>query len=676
VFSKEIIILKSKYTPTRLSLVIASVFALNGCIEVEDDSNDELTAALLQQNQILAAQAEQVQQTNTVTVQGTIINAKDAAKVDNALVTVKTISTTFAQDIEVTDGIFTVNGLPANSALEIILSSPDNSFMTRVFYTNTGESTSGVAEKDFGKFHVSEGQEYNINVQDSLTNMPIAGLTFISNTNSGSGSTEDDFKHVSIFDETSGLYTITLPKYLDYNVIASLDADRDGQRDYEPENFNYVSGTNIFIRSYQIENLEPLRFFTPEDLVLDQIALRISLVNEAGDALNSATISVSDNNNDQVGTYEVESEQYTIDVIFDGYVTLEIPSFTEGGVNYSSSSVTLSESSSGGYSVSISGGVGNWRYDVLKGDTVELAIRPREITQPSTNLEVVLISKPSLSKTSTLSVFYSQPVELSSTSSVTLFYRDALTIVRGNDSDTDIVLAGTTTITAGRLVDVSASFSLNNTKLTVSPVNTLQSDSSYTYNVGAVSILESAVNVDLNDENNVTFTTPVVVTDTPFDINLLVLDNNNYTQAGQPIVVKNSADVDSNPSDSSRSVGLFLPKEANQLKTLILNKSSYLDDGNLRIEFRTYDLINNGNITASSVALISLAENENVETAIPSYSIYEGTTLPDSNKRYFYNGIEYLSDNTDSNTNSITFDYAYETKAGEIETGTITLPVQ
>jgi hypothetical protein len=668
--------LKLKFTPTRLSLVIASVLALSGCIEVDDDSNDELTAALLQQNQILAVQAEQAQQSNTVTIQGSIVNAKDASKVESALVTVKTISTTFAEELEITDGIFVVNGLPANSALEILLSSPDNGFMTRVFYTNTGGSTSGVAEKDFGKFQVSEGQEYSINVQDSFTNMPITDLTFISSTNSGSGSTEDDFKHVSTFDEVDGLYKIMLPKYLTYTVTASIDADRDGQRDYEPENFNYVSGTNIFIGSSQIEDLEALRFFTPEDVILDQITLRLSLVNEAGNTLNSATVSVSDNDNEQVGVYEAESEQYIIDVIFDVDVTLEIPSFTEGGINYSSSSVSLRESSSGGYYVSISGGVGNSRYEVLKGDTVELVIRPSEITQADTNLEVVLVSQPGLSTTNSLSVFYSQPIELPFTSSVTLFYNDAISIVRGDDSDTDIVLPGTTTIVGGGFVDVSTSFSLNNTKLTVSPTNTLQSDSRYTYNVGEVSILESSVNVDLYDENNVNFTTPVVVTDTPFDINLLVLDNNNYTQAGQTIVATNTAGIDSSPTDSSNNVGLFLPEEANQLKTLILNKTSCVDDGDLRLESRTYNLISNGNISTSSVVLVSLAENESVQTSNLSNSVYRGTTLLDTNKRYFYNGIEFLSDNTEANINSVMFDYAYETKAGEVESGTINLLVQ
>jgi len=676
VSTKETIVLKLNFTPTRLSLVIASVFALNGCIEVKDDSNDELTAALLQQNQILTEQAQQTQQSNTVTIQGVILDANDASKVQSALVTVKTISTTFTEDLAISDGTFVVKKLPANSALEIIISSPDDSFMTRVFYRNTGESTSGVAEKDFGKFQVSKGQEYSIAVQDSLSNMPITGLVFKANTNSGNGATEVDFEHVATFDETSGVYKITLPKYLDYTVFASIDADRDGERDFEPESYGYVSGTSIYISSNQIGELEPLRFFTPEEVILDQVSLRISLVDESGESLSGATISVKDDSNDQVGEYDVDSEQYLINMFFNGNVTAEIPSFTANGVNYASSSITLRESNSGTYNISVSGGEGNSYYDVLKEDSIVLAVQPQEITNSSTNLEVVLVSEPEMSATNSLSVFYSQPVDLPATSSVTLYYSDALKIVRGNDSDMDIVLPGITTITNGEFLDVTTSFSLNNTKLKISPVSNLKSDSSYSYNVGAVSILESSVNVDLYQENNVTFTTPVVVSDTPFDINLLVLDNNNYTQAGQPIVAKNTANIDSNPSDSSRNVSLFLPEEANQLKTLVLNKTGYVNDGDFSFETTTYHLISNGNVNVSSAALVSLAENEDVQTSNLIRSVYNGTSLPDSNKRYFYNSIEYLSDNTDTNNNTVTFDYAYETKAGEIETGTITLPVQ
>ncbi len=37
---------------------------------------------------------------------------------------------------------------------------------------------------------------------------------------------------------------------------------------------------------------------------------------------------------------------------------------------------------------------------------------------------------------------------------------------------------------------------------------------------------------------------------------------------------------------------------------------------------------------------------------------------------------QHLSDDTGANENTISFEYAYETKAGEVESGTITLPVQ
>jgi hypothetical protein len=42
--------------------------------------------------------------------------------------------------------------LSPDSDLEIIVSSADDQFMQRVFYVNTGSSTSGEAFKDMGEF--------------------------------------------------------------------------------------------------------------------------------------------------------------------------------------------------------------------------------------------------------------------------------------------------------------------------------------------------------------------------------------------------------------------------------------------------------------------------------------------------------------------------------------------
>jgi hypothetical protein len=70
--------------------------------------------------------------------------------------------------------------------------------------------------------------------------------------------------------------------------------------------------------------------------------------------------------------------------------------------------------------------------------------------------------------------------------------------------------------------------------------------------------------------------------------------------------------------------------------------------------------------------VVAVAYNENV-TGSANY-IIKGAAIPmgDWYNQYLYDS---LNDNTGSNKNSITFTYAFETKAGIKETGIITLPV-
>ena len=86
-----------------------------------------------------------------------------------------------------------------------------------------------------------------------------------------------------------------------------------------------------------------------------------------------------------------------------------------------------------------------------------------------------------------------------------------------------------------------------------------------------------------------------------------------------------------------------------------------------------YDFVINGSLNNSSKnKVVGVAYNESV-TGNTNY-IMKGTSLPVGDW-YSQNMYESLNDNTGGNKNSITFTYAFETKAGVKETGTITLPV-
>lgn len=167
--------MKIKFSPIKSAFIAMTAAAVTGCIEVEDDSNAELTAAVQQQNQILSEQLQQQEVVYTVTMTGVVVDAFDSQPLSNANVTVRTPTEVIAENQSIESGQFAIEGLPANSSVEVIISSPDDSFLTRVFYLSTGDVTSGNAVKDFGTFSVSEGETYTIEVLESETNMPIEG---------------------------------------------------------------------------------------------------------------------------------------------------------------------------------------------------------------------------------------------------------------------------------------------------------------------------------------------------------------------------------------------------------------------------------------------------------------------------------------------------------------------
>jgi hypothetical protein len=668
-------VVNMKFEPAKIAITIVTIFTLSACIEVEDDSNNELTAALQQQNQILSEQLTQSQQTNTVTISGLVVDALDSSAVSDVTITVKTASGTIFEDQSVEDGLFSVSGLPANSALEIVISSVDDSFMTRVFYRNTGDSTSGVAEKDFGKFDISAGQEVIITVADSETNMPVSGLQFTANSNSGSGASEDSFMHVSTFDEVNGVYIITLPKYLDVAALASIDTDRDGVRDFAVDNYIYVSGTNLIVHTSQLDALIPILVTRIAEVQLDEVQFRLSIVSASASTIETAIVAVNDENNDVTATFDAESGQYLIDARINNYVELQIPAFTADNINYESASITIYDNSDSNYSVSISNSANSTFYQITKDEIIELVLQPRILTQSNTPLEVILVNEPALSENNSLSIFYSQAVTVPA-ASTSLNNLDAITVTKGNESDTDVVLPGTTSIIGGEVVEITAAMSLNDTKLKLAPTTALKSNTRYEYNVGNVTIKSDEIDVDLNRDDNISFTTANPVSDDTFDISDLKLDNKNFTTNGTAIVAQNTAGIDANTSNNRGSVTLFLPKEMNQLKTLTLNQTSYMQNGFNNVQFRAFQVIlNSQSNSVSKIFAISTAQNENVEQTNLSRSLLLGTTLADGEQFFYNNSLEFLSDNLSGTANSISFDYAYETKAGEVTTGSITLPI-
>ncbi|WP_289028275.1 hypothetical protein [uncultured Paraglaciecola sp.] len=650
-------------------LVISSILFLAACSD--DADNSALVAALEEQNQILSEQEEQI---NTVAIRGRVVDQYDDLPPDSAVVTVKVGEQTLTETTA-NEGFFEVTDLPVNSDIEIIISSDSEEFMTRVFYYNTGESTSGEAQKDFGNFAVSESTEVTLTVLDNETDEAITGLIFSAGTAYGEGSTSYQYIQYSSYDEVNQYYTISIPKYITTIIEASLDTNDDDIADYTYY-YGYDSITLVSSTSLESEILYVSEVEQPDVIAGIATEYRVSVVGESGQPIPEAQITVDDNLNDNISsTYDADTGQHVINAQFYEAIDLQMPAFSVDGIYYESAYIGLDEQSDGTLRVYFSNtNNDSYSYYIDNAESITLALQPDEDYNYDTILDVVFAAN-EVDYDNQFTVFYSQPVTITA-DDVSLIDQDGFEVIKGDADSNDLVLPGSTLISGDIEVEVSVELSLNNTRLVVTPASELTSGNQYYYSVGNILVDSTDINSDLSEDALSFYPYTPASVDTDFDINDLYLDNNNYNTNGTLINPQNTAGEDSTYSDRDSSVYLFLPDSVSNLQGLTLRQVQVIEDGEPRIDITTFDVIEDGvAYNLNKYGLVSLAYNEDVTRDSVSRSLLYGTSLEDSQKAYFINTYESISDDLDSSENSISFEYAYETNEGEVFTGTITLPV-
>ena len=565
-----------------------------------------------------------------------------------------------------------------SSDLDLIVTSDSDEFMSRAFFFNTEFSEGSNNQQDIGILGVSEAVDVSFTVLNGADNTPVTDLVFKADSSSpsysGVSSSTFEYLHLSTFDEVNGIYNMTLPRYIDVAATASLDVNKDGEPDYVLESLPFSSGNNITFFSANEGDANEIYLLTADDAAPEEVEYRVALVDEFGDPLLGATVLVNDQYNDDVSaTYDAEAGEYVISAAFVQSLSIQIPAFSVGEINYQSASINIGEQNDGRLSVYYSGAADYASYYVSSDtESLSFAIQPQEIVNNVSELEAVLVSEPS-KMDSSWNVFYSQSVAVE-VSDVTLTNLDAFTVTKGNASTDDLVLAGTTSIVGGIDMAVSVALSKNDTRLTVSPDSLLVAGDSYQYTVGTIEVVATGQTIDLASDSK-QFTVPANE-EAVFDIAQVRLDNNNYTTNGNAITAQNTAGEASTPFDYDRNVYLVLPSTVNSLQSFTMRRVSIVEDGSSALSTETYNLVENGNVQLNSSALVALAQNETLYTDNINFSIYDGMNLPDVAKAYTRQMYIYLSDSTSSNENSATFEYAYETKSGDVVTGNIKLNVE
>jgi hypothetical protein len=701
------------------TLVIAlAITSLSACIDVEDNNdNSELVSAIQQQNDILNAQNDLLQiednnselvsviqqQNDILTEQNNVLNAQHSVTLTgniknisintvakNASVAIK-VGNNWSEPVDLDeDGSFKINDLPFNSDFTLVVKSNDQAFLSRIYHGVTTYGTTGVIYQHIGEVAVSEGELRSFSIMDSVTQKSVLGLNIYSNSfikannRLNNISVVEEYIHKSSYNETTEQYEIMLPKDIPLDLLGSLDVNNDGKDDYLLENVYYNSNPNdkVLVSAQLIDDTDFL-YLVNKTPVLQNIELRISVIDRESMVLEELTLLIDDDENGEIiSEFDDTNKQYVLNTLLKDEVYVYLPAFNQDTKKFDSSTLKISKYDDNRIRVSTPVYSSNdyhtnkSYYLPSNSTSLNIVMQPKLNTNPETEIKLVTKSSNLNADNQSFKVFYSQSIELTQ-SSVELKQKDVLSVIKGNTLTDDLVLPGTTIISnVDKTLNTNTQLSLNNTLLTVTPESSLETGFAYEYIINEVIESDSKELVNINNDN-LTFSIEEQ-SDATFDITSLKLDNNNYYTNGELIKEENTADEASNSiSNNYGDARIIIPPSAMaSLKSLSLQKKVVTKNNIAINEQMFWQIINNGQSNLSTYYAVSAAQNENlVFDNISRYSILLGSAYPDG-KIYNINTYEDLKDNTDITENSITFLYTYQTLSGEISTGEIKLAVQ
>lgn len=665
------------YKISKVFAVGLAVTAVSGCFEVEDKNDDSVAAALQAQNDILQGQLTTTE--NPISLFGKVIMEEDPSLTVAATIKVK-VGNEWRESIAV-NGEFTIEELPVNSDIQILVESENDEFMSRMFYGKTVTVEQGqTAMQSVGDLEVSEGVVKTYSILDAETDESVEGIVFEYNPSSAFSNISiisglDDYIIRSSYDEQTQLYTITIPKDLNYAVTADRDIDGDGIVDFTPQNFSYYGSNSVILTASEALQLETM--LVDITTAYMPVELRLSVIDRAGTYLPNIEFFASDQFLGPLDvTYDPGTEEYVFNYQSSGRVILNMPSFqTEDEVTYRSASVDIRSSTDTEMTVYTSGFANNPNRTVEVVDGIATMVVQAALESSNSSYISTISSIVDEEDEYSLKQFYSAPIGLAE-DSVRLERRNVFKVIRGNESTTDIVAAGTTKLgNTTESVAITNSLSHGETFLTSRPDEELVGGE-YQYDVDVLINKQSGLEFDPRRSESFEIETPVEELPA-FNINDIRLDNNNGTTNGTVIVAENTAGEASTTTNNSSTARLYFPLSIQTLDFFELNLVSYVRNGSSTISTRNIRVVDEDNIFVNERNLVTLATNETIESftgygtnADTNTSLEEGLWYYSSNSGFW------AADNTGTSVNTATYRYIYrvEGEADSVE-GTITLPV-
>jgi len=644
---------------TSIALAISASFLVTGCLEVEDNNNDDLISAIENQNKPTV----EVEATQTATLTGTVEHLISNDKVNNAQVSIK-IGNTWSEPKAATDGIFELSDLALESDFTLLVSSPDDSFQERAFYGNTGMGIS-----QLGALEVTNQELIEFEVLQNGTNTPVTGLDFTYSTSKGLKDISDwqqrnEHYVSSTFNEQTGTYSIARAVGLNRLLLVDLDIDNDAIDDYELTRQPNQSNT---IYTLDLDNNSSV--YVSKTAQSAEFSVRLSVIDTLGNTINDLDIvAYTQLSKTSAADFDSTTNEYVFEYKGTSTLNLMLPSYYDSqGTLFQSSKITVKVSDGGAniqgsYNSSVNG------FHQIENGAISIVTQPQKGYQSP---QIDVVSQDIDLTTQGFYVFLDTPVELIE-SEISLTKVNQLNVIRGNDSDTDFVEPGVTSISLEDVaMPLTASLSLSDNFITVLPSNTL-TVGNYRYEIDKVIEKSTNTEKDISADRNFT-----VGQAGEFNIDDIKFDNNNGFTNGELIFASNTAGIAPENAYASNNGAVYLPRSIESLESLKLALISYTREGTKTNDYQQRTIVSEGNIiNTQQRKTVATALNENVLGE--SYNIHLHTSLDDGS--WYTSGFDYqtqrLDDNTASSNNQVTLGYEYTVKGSEeVITGKITLPV-
>ena len=649
---------------SKVALGLAACFALSGCLEVEDNNNnDALVAQLEKQNQTLEQQNQILQSQLDHNIDRS--EAWKTAITLSGSVKLATDGDTLADDVTVTfyyngkwhdaislndDNTFEASDLPAQTYFIAKVSSASGAVVTRNFIFRTDYANDKMVQ-NLSTFEVGQPEKLEFTVLDTNTNQPFADLKLEGNLNSYETSwnnalndlIEDNVAKATLNAET-GKYELIVPKGININLEQDRDLDNDGTDDVEYFNIT---------ESNQLKNNQLLYLSKAQ---AEEYKIAVTFISADGQTVKPDHVFAT--NNDFGASdfaYDEATNTFSIDANYYGQLRLLVPSFIVNEVKYDSRVVVIGDFNeySDSYYVRGTSSAWNEREIAIQDDLLSLVVNLEEKAEQNLSVEVVTDSQV-LTADQAMTYFFNTPVALSEESVVAIEQQNALEVIAGNASDSDSIDPGYTQFVRKNLEIASTkSLSFNDTALTIKPDSVLEEGYEYIYRV------KSLLNKKSQELNTLNYARSFNIAHTSeFSEDAFVADNFNFRKAGQLITAKNTAGVDAGNNSSKASQACLLVHNKYNVSFNMIRVQKAIVNG---VETQVNESWSWGGLER----LYQLADNENILNNT-WYSINAGGAqenglykkqcleIRDSN----WNSV-YFEDNTDGNENSVTVEIEY-----------------